>query len=111
LIDRALQALERETKAFPEAAERSQAKGRIMSGARHRRCSRGAPHYRYSSGRRGMMKILHAWTSNGPNGPSPPPGDGWVSIRSVDGSTFWRLIKIESDPPQTEKDEDDDAKR
>jgi hypothetical protein len=47
-----------------------------------------------------MMKILHAWTFNGPNEPSPPPGDGWVSIRSVGGSTFWRLIEIESNPPQ-----------
>ena len=58
-----------------------------------------------------MMKIIPYWTFDDPNGPWPPPGDGWVSIRNVGGSTFWRLIKIEPDPPQTEKDEDDDAKR
>jgi hypothetical protein len=41
-----------------------------------------------------MMKILNDSTSDDPNGPWPPPGDGWVSICSVGGLTFWRLIEI-----------------
>jgi len=49
-----------------------------------------------------MMKIFHEVTVDDLYGqPWPPPGNGWVVVRRIPGATLWRLIQIESDPPQS----------